>query len=87
MHFLYKYGKKNCEWLELQKLILWLKKIHSKIVFLLRLYLEKIDKRFSKLLISKDGSGAVQMDKEIKTSKYMIKLKTLKKICWTFYYY
>ena len=46
---------------------------------LLRLYLEKNDKRFSKLLISKDSSGAIQMGKEIKTSKYMIKIKNFEK--------
>ena len=35
----------------------------------------KNDETFGKLLISKDGSPAVQIDEEIKTSKFMMEMK------------
>ena len=52
-----------------------LREIPSEIVFLRRLHTEKNDETFGKLLISKDGSPAVRIDEEKKTSKFMMETK------------
>ena len=46
-------------------------------MFLRRLSTGKNDQTFGKLLISKDGSLAVRIDEEIKTSKFMMETKNL----------
>ena len=52
-------------------MILQLREIPNEIVFLRRLQTEKKDETFCKLLVSKDGSPAVRIDEEIKTSTFM----------------
>ena len=52
-------------------MILQLREIPNEILFLRRLQTEKKDETFRKLLVSKDGSPAVRIDEEIKTSKFM----------------
>ena len=52
-------------------MILQLREIPNEILFLRRLQTEKKDETFPKLLVSKDGSPAVRIDEEIKTSKFM----------------
>ena len=46
-------------------------------MFLRRLSTGKNDQTFGILLISKDGSLAVRIDEEIKTSKFMMETKNL----------
>ena len=60
---IYKKRKIYYVWLELQKLIPWLREIPSDIAFLCRFHIEKNDETFGKLLISKDASPAVPIGK------------------------
>ena len=51
------------------------RKTPNEMVFLCRLYTEKNNETFGKLLISKDGSPAIRTDKEWKTSTFMMETK------------
>ena len=70
------YKKKNLLYvIRITKINSLLREIPSEIVFLRRLHTEKNDETFGKLLISKDGSPAVRIDEEKKTSKFMMETK------------
>ena len=70
------YKKKNLLYvIRITKINSLLREIPSEIVFLHRLHTEKNDETFGKLLISKDGSPAVRIDEEKKTSKFMMETK------------
>ena len=71
--------------LELQKLILWLKKIPNELVFA-QIPQRKNGNTLGKLLISRDNSLAVWTDR-IKNKQIYDGNKTFQNTYWTFYYH